>query len=200
MFGCPEPSKKVWLSIFFSEAFEPLRISNFFCSVKVKVLWESYKCFEKKEQIHSDKKFDLVRLEVNLRGFGFCSTIASLHTDVKMKHLCKMLNLWACKISHTLSSWPFSFWFWSATIDVFDPLITTTLVSELASVKCHCKQYNNHTFWLTENKKAYKLEVDYPIEITPIGDTLFPDQTRTGMRSNWSSQFFCIGGTGSCYF
>ena len=190
MFGCPEPSKKVWLSIFFSEAFEPLRISNFFCSVKVKVLWESYKCFEKKEQIHSDKKFDLVRLEVNLRGFGFCSTIASLHTDVKMKHLCKMLNLWACKISHTLSSWPFSFWFWSAIIDVFDPLITTTLVSELASVKCHCKQYNNHTFWLTENKKAYKLEVDYPIEITPIGDTLFPDQTRTGMRSNWSSKFF----------
>ena len=175
---------------FFSEAFEPLRISNFFCSVKVKVLWESYKCFEKKEQIHSDKKFDLVRLEVNLRGFGFCSTIASLHADVKMKHLCKMLNLWACKISHTLSSWPFSFWFWSAIIDVFDPLITTTLVSELASVKCHCKQYNNHTFWLTENKKAYKLEVDYPIEITPIGDTLFPDQTRTGMRSNWSSKFF----------
>ena len=190
MFGCPEPAKKVWLSNFFSEAFEPLRISNFFCSVKVKVLWESYKCFEKKEQIHSDKKFDLVRLEVNLRGFGFCSTIASLHTDVKMKHLCKMLNLWACKISHTLSSWPFSFWFWSAIIDVFDPLTTTTLVSELASVKCHCKQYNNHTFWLTENKKAYKLEVDYPIEITPIGDTLFPDQTRTGMRSNWSSQFF----------
>ena len=190
MFGCPEPSKKVWLSNFFRRLLNHFVFRTFFCSVKVKVLWESYKCFEKKEQIHSDKKFDLVRLEVNLRGFGFCSTIASLHTDVKMKHLCKILNLWACKISHTLSSWPFSFWFWSAIIDVFDPLITTTLVSELASVKCHCKQYNNHTFWLTENKKAYKLEVDYPIEITPIGDTLFPDQTRTGMRSNWSSKFF----------
>ena len=140
MFGCPEPSKKVWLSNFFRRLLNHFVFRTFFCSVKVKVLWESYKCFEKKEQIHSDKKFDLVRLEVNLRGFGFCSTIASLHTDVKMKHLCKMLHLWACKISHTLSSWPFSFWFWSAIIDVFEPLITTTLVSELASVKCH---YNN---------------------------------------------------------
>ena len=36
MFGCPEPSK---IEFFFGEAFEPLRISNFFVQ-----LW--LKCFE----------------------------------------------------------------------------------------------------------------------------------------------------------
>ena len=159
MFGCPEPSK---IEFFFGEAFEPLRISNFFVQLWLKCFENHINVLRKKEQIHSDKKFDLVRLEVNFRGFGFCSTIASLHTDLKMKHLCKMLNLWACKISHTLSSWPFSFWFRSAIIEVFDPLITTTLVSELASVKCHCRQHNNNTFWLTENKKLTSLKLTVP--------------------------------------
>ena len=135
---------------------------TFFVQLKLKCFENHINVLRKKEQIHSDKKFDLVRLEVNFRGFGFCSTIASLHTDLKMKHLCKMLNLWACKISHTLSSWPFSFWFRSAIIEVFDPLITTTLVSELASVKCHCRQHNNNTFWLTENKKLTSLKLTVP--------------------------------------
>ena len=44
------------------------------------------------------------------------------------------------------------------------------------------------------------LTVDCPIVITSIGDTLFPDQKRPGMRNDWSlvKPVFCIVHTGSC--